>query len=190
MNAFERIQENHDSSLKSHKGKLMSGAKERATKRYFKEHASHIRRKQAKPSYDTHRRYEEPTIEDQKLDDIHLANFTGYHDYELSSRIFKKLYGDTINLNMGDMFKYQGEDEGKGNQGKDQEEHQDQKEDEGNQKGKDQDQKGKYQDLAEEIATDLAALVEYMKKQVKLAEEIITDELYVCDCKRELCFTL
>jgi hypothetical protein len=182
MNAFEHIQENHDSSLKSHKGKLMSGAKERATKRYFKEHASHIRRKQAKASYDTHRRYEEPTIEDQKLDDIHLANFTGYHDYELSCRIFKELYGDTINLNMGDMFKYQepiqrkedqdqGEDEGN------------QREDEGNQ-GKGSQGKGSQ---GEEIATDLAALVEYMKKQVKLAEEIITDELYVCDCKRELC---
>jgi hypothetical protein len=177
MNAFERIQENHDSSLKSHKGKLMSGAKERATKRYFKEHASHIRRKQAKPSYDTHRRYEEPTIEDQKLDDIHLANFTGYHDYELSSRIFKKLYGDTINLNMGDMFKYQGggEDE-------------DQREDEGSQgKGKEKDQREDEGNEGEVMATDLASLVEYMKKQVKLAEEIITDELYVCDCKRELC---
>jgi hypothetical protein len=40
MNSFgtiiTRLQEQYDSSNKSHKGKIMSGAKERATKRYFK----------------------------------------------------------------------------------------------------------------------------------------------------------
>jgi len=73
----ERLQEQYDSSNKSYKGKIISGDKERATKRYFKDAASHERRKQGKTRFDTHRREEQPDAEDLRLEDIHFANFLG-----------------------------------------------------------------------------------------------------------------
>ena len=76
----ERLQEQYDSSNKSYKGKIMSGSRERATKQYFKDTAAHARRKQGKTSYDTHRRDEQPTAEDIRLEDIHFANFLGSKD--------------------------------------------------------------------------------------------------------------
>jgi hypothetical protein len=76
----ERLQEQYDSSNKSYKGKIMSGRKERATKQYFKDTAAHARRKQGKTRFDTHRRDEQPTAEDIRLEDIHFANFLGVKD--------------------------------------------------------------------------------------------------------------
>ena len=77
MLSFYRIQEQYDVSHKSHKGKIMNGSKERATKRYFKDAASRERRKQGKSRFDTHRREEQPDAEDLRLEDIHFANFLG-----------------------------------------------------------------------------------------------------------------
>jgi len=74
---IDRLQEQYDSSNKSCKGKIMSGAKERATKQYFKAAASQERRKQKKVRFDTHRRSEQPTEEELRLEDIHFANFLG-----------------------------------------------------------------------------------------------------------------
>jgi len=76
----ERLQEQYDSSNKSYKGKIMSGDKERATKRYFKDAASHARRKQGKTRFDTHRREEQPDERDIWLEDLHFANFLGEKD--------------------------------------------------------------------------------------------------------------
>jgi hypothetical protein len=75
-----RLQEQYDSSNKSHKGKIMSGAKERATKRYFKDAASRERRKKGKSRFDTFRREEQPDEKDLRLEDIHFANFLGVKD--------------------------------------------------------------------------------------------------------------
>jgi len=72
-----RLQEQYDSSDKAFKGKIMSGARERATKQYFKDTAARSRRKQGKTNYDTHRREEQPDAEDLRLEDIHFANFLG-----------------------------------------------------------------------------------------------------------------
>ena len=75
MNSFgtiiTRLQEQYDSSNKSHKGKIMSGSKERATKRYFKDAASRERRKQGKSRFDTFRREEQHDERDLRLEDIH-----------------------------------------------------------------------------------------------------------------------
>ena len=80
MIAIERIESQFESSLKSHKGKIMSGARERATKKYFKDVAARGRRKQNKVRHDTFRRDEQPTEEDLRLEDIHFANFLGLKD--------------------------------------------------------------------------------------------------------------
>ena len=77
---IDRLQEQYDSSKKSYKGKSISGAKERATKRYFKDAAARSRRKQGKTRFNTHRRNEEPDAEDLRLEDIHYANFLGLKD--------------------------------------------------------------------------------------------------------------
>lgn len=80
MLSFYRIQEQYDVSHKSHKGKIMNGSKERATKRYFKDAASRERRKQGKSRFDTFRREEQPDERDLRLEDIHFANFLGVKD--------------------------------------------------------------------------------------------------------------
>jgi len=72
-----RLQDKYDSSDKAFKSKIMSGARERATKQYFKDTAARARRKQGKTNYDTHRREEQPDTEDLRLEDIHFANFLG-----------------------------------------------------------------------------------------------------------------
>lgn len=77
MIAIDRLQEQFDSSDKAHKGKIMSGSRERATKQYFKDTAARARRKQGKTRFDTHRRDEQPDAEDLRLEDIHFANFLG-----------------------------------------------------------------------------------------------------------------
>jgi hypothetical protein len=80
MNAINRLERKFESSNKAHKGKIISGAKERATKQYFKDTAARARRKQGKKNYDTFRRDEQPTEEDLRLEDIHFANFLGIKD--------------------------------------------------------------------------------------------------------------
>ena len=81
MNSIiDRIQEQYDSSEKSFKGKIMSGAKERAINQYFKDTAARSRRKQNKVRYDTFRREEQLTEEDLRLENIHFANFLGIKD--------------------------------------------------------------------------------------------------------------
>ena len=82
MNSIDRIETQYERSSKSFKGKIMSGARERATKRYFKDAAARERRKQGKQKYDTFRRDEQPTEEDLRLEDIHFANFLGLKDSE------------------------------------------------------------------------------------------------------------
>jgi hypothetical protein len=77
MNTIERIESQFESSNKAYKGKIMSGARERATKQYFKDTAARARRKQGKQNYDTFRRDEQPDAEDQRLEDIYFANFLG-----------------------------------------------------------------------------------------------------------------
>lgn len=77
---INRLQDQYDSSNKAYKGKIMSGAKERATKRYFKNTASLERRKQTKVRHDTHRRDEQLDDRDLWLEDLHFANFLGVKD--------------------------------------------------------------------------------------------------------------
>ena len=85
--AINKFIEQSERSNKSHKGKTISGDKERATKSYFKKNAALQRRKQGKVKYvgedgayyrrTTHRREEQPDPEDLRLEDIHFANFLG-----------------------------------------------------------------------------------------------------------------
>jgi hypothetical protein len=72
-----RLQEQYDSSNKSYKGKIMSGDKMRRTDDYWLKTRNSERRKQTKVRHDTHRREEQPDAEDQRLEDIHFANFLG-----------------------------------------------------------------------------------------------------------------
>ena len=75
---IERMERQMERSNKSHKGKTMSGAKERATKLYFKDTAARSRRKQGKARFNTtHRREEQTDPEDQRLEEMHFANFLG-----------------------------------------------------------------------------------------------------------------
>ena len=74
----DRIQDQFDtSSTKFHKGKTISGKKERATKHYFKDLAALSRRKQNKIRHDTFRCEQQPDAEDLWLEDHHFANFLG-----------------------------------------------------------------------------------------------------------------
>ena len=75
--AINKFIEQSERSNKSHKGKNMSGKRERSTKQYFKDTAAHARRKQGKARFDTFRREEQPDPEDLRLEDIHFANFLG-----------------------------------------------------------------------------------------------------------------
>jgi hypothetical protein len=72
-----KLEQQFDSSKKAHKGKLMSGAKARATKRYFKDQSARARRKQRKTRFDSYRREEQPNAQDELLENLHYANFLG-----------------------------------------------------------------------------------------------------------------
>lgn len=103
MNSIERFQNNYDSSKKSHKGKTISGKKERATKRYFKDTAAYTRRKQGKSRFDTFRRDEQPDPRDMWLEDIHFANFLGAsHGVPYNP---PNNYDYPININDCDLFR-------------------------------------------------------------------------------------
>ena len=99
-----RLQEQYDSSNKSYKGKIMSGNKERATKQYFKDAAARARRKQGKTRFDTHRREEQPDAEDQRLEDIHFANFLGLPRSEDGIPYNNVHIDEPVNLNECDMY--------------------------------------------------------------------------------------
>jgi len=100
--AINKFIEQSDRSNKSHKGKNMSGKKERATKQYFKDNAAHSRRKQGKNRFDTFRRDEQPDEEDLLLEDIHFANFLGLKD--ISSLPNTNTFDWSVNINQCDML--------------------------------------------------------------------------------------
>lgn len=154
----ERIQEQYDSSsIKSYKGKIMSGARERATKKYFKDVAARERRKQSKTNYETFRRDEQPDEEDEQLEDIHFANFLG-----LKALFYDLPYNDKhidtpVNINECDiLLPYEYET-------------------------------AIYEEESHREEENFEAMVAYMSKQVELAQQMISDELYICDCK-EYCY--
>jgi len=62
---------------KSEKPKRGRADKMRRTDDYWLKTHNAERRKQTKVRHDTHRRYEQPTAEDIRLEDIHFANFLG-----------------------------------------------------------------------------------------------------------------
>ena len=83
-------------------GKTKSGKKERATKKYFKNFAARACRKKGKPTYNTtHRREEQPDPEDERLEEIHFANFMG----EKTDKTSFDIQRDEVNVNMCDMLK-------------------------------------------------------------------------------------
>jgi len=82
------------------KGK--NGSKGRRTSNYFLGNHNKERLKQNKKIFDTHRREEQPDVEDQHLENIHFANFLRCDiakDYEM-------VYNTNapVNINMCDMF--------------------------------------------------------------------------------------
>jgi hypothetical protein len=101
MNSITRIEDHFESSFKSHKGKTMSGVRERATKQYFKNVAAHARRKQNKIRFDTFRRDEQTDEEDERLEDIHFANFLGNNHFEKYNS-YKNCH---VNINLCDSFR-------------------------------------------------------------------------------------
>jgi hypothetical protein len=215
----ERLQEQYDSSNKSYKGKIMSGMKERATKQYFKDTAAHARRKQGKTRFDTHRRDEQPTEEDIRLEDIHFANFLGskceegipYNNVHIN---------EPVNITECDSYLKPEPSKNVAEEAAPQEEEGDyinideyllqrQIEREENTAAhldlvyipetKTLTSNGWYfkrlheeNELEEQpeakrarTADNLAAMVEYMRQQVELAQQIVADELYVCDCEHK-----
>jgi hypothetical protein len=82
MNTIDNIQDKYDSSIKSYKSKTISGKKERATRRYFKDAAARSRRKQDKVRHDTFRCEQQPDAQDLWLEDLHFANFLGLSNCE------------------------------------------------------------------------------------------------------------
>ena len=209
----ERLQEQYDSSNKSYKGKIMSGKKERATKQYFIDTAAHARRKQGKTRFDTHRRDEQPDAEDIRLEDIHFANFLGskcedgipYNNVHID---------EPVNLNECDTYDTvetsknvpeetaPQEEEGYGSWAP-------QISREPNTKwnmnwiyepeiqtltGYSTFKRGAENEVEEEPEAKRARseeeynfkeMVEYMRQQVELAQQIVADELYVCDCEHK-----
>jgi hypothetical protein len=155
------IQEQYDSSEKSFKGKIMSGAKERATNQYFKDTAARARRKQNKVRYDTFRRDEQPTEEDLQLENIHFANFLGIKDSK---------YGvsyNNVNINECDiLLPYE-------NKETDSIDIIICSEDEAEYERNEEEQ---AELIAEQANFD--KMVEYMREQVRIAELIAANELY------------
>jgi len=166
MNAIERLEYHYDSStIKSHKGKIMSGARERATKRYFKDAAARSRRKQGKTNYDTFRRDEQPDEEDTQLENIHYANFLGLKDITYSVPYNNKCIDEPVNINECDiLLPYEDEP---AIYEEDSLDSIPSSEDEG------------YIHREED---NFEAMVAYMRQQVELAQQMVADDLYICDC--------
>lgn len=161
MNSIETIEYHYDSStIKSHKGKIMSGARERATKRYFKDAAARSRRKQGKTNYDTFRRDEQPDEEDTHLEDIHYANFLGLKDIAYRMPYNNKCIDEPVNINECDiLLPYECEEDSLDSISS--------SEDEG---------------FVHREEENFETMVAYMRQQVELAQQMVADELYVCDC--------
>jgi hypothetical protein len=104
MIAIDRLEQQFETSDKSHKGKIMSGARERATKQYFKDTAARARRKQGKTNYDTFRRDEQLTEEDLRLEDIHFANFLGLPRSEYGIPYNNVHIDEPVNIAECDMY--------------------------------------------------------------------------------------
>jgi len=215
----ERLQEQYDSSKKSYKGKIMSGRKERATKQYFKDTAAHARRKQGKTRFDTHRRDEQPTAEDIRLEDIHFANFLGLPRSEDGIPYNNVHINEPVNIHECDIYITPEPSKNVAEEAAPQEDgdyinleeylYQRQIEREENTAAhmdlvyipetKTLTSNGWYfkrlheeNDLEEQpqakrarTTDNLAAMVEYMRQQVELAQQIVADELYVCDCEHK-----
>jgi hypothetical protein len=216
MIAIERIQEQYDSSNKSYKGKTISGKKERATKQYFKDAAARARRKQGKVKYEgdegetyyrhtTHRREEQPDAEDQRLEDIHFANFLGLKN--IDGVQYNNVHIDEpVNIIECDIYlKPEPEPE----EAAPQEEGDFQRQIECEEKavahldlvyipetktltsngwyfkrGRDEDDiesQAKHIKMSDE-ESNFAAMVAYMKQQVELAQQMVANELTPCDC--------
>jgi hypothetical protein len=105
MIAIDRLEQQIESSNKVFKSKIMSGAKERATKQYFKDTAARARRKQGKTRFDTFRRDEQPDAEDLRLEDIHFANFLGLKSSVYGVPYNQNYIDEPINLNECDTLR-------------------------------------------------------------------------------------
>jgi hypothetical protein len=211
----ERLQEQYDSSNKSYKGKIISGDKMRRTDDYWLKTRNSERRKQTKVRHDTHRRDEQPTEEDIRLEDIHFANFLGsksedgipynnVHIDEPVNIVECDIYlkpepvpeeaapqeeGDYINT---EEYLLQRQIEREENTAA----HLDlvyipetktltsngwyfkRLHEENELEEQPEAKRARSED-------NLAAMVEYMRQQVELAQQIVADELYVCDCEHK-----
>jgi hypothetical protein len=173
MNSIiDRIQEQYDSSEKSFKGKIMSGARERATKQYFKDTATRARRKQNKVRFDTFRRDEQPTEEDLRLEEIHFANFLGIKDIK---------YGvpyNNVNINECDILLPYEDKEAAINETDSIISSEDEA---GYELNEEEQQEAKCARIEQ---ANFDKMVEYMREQVRIAELIAANELYPCEFNR------
>ena len=214
----ERLQEQYDSSNKSYKGKIMSGDKMRRTDDYWLKTRNSERRKQTKVRHDTHRRDEQPTEEDIRLEDIHFANFLGSKSED--GIPYNNVHIDEpVNIVECDIYLKPEPSKNAAEEAAPQEEGdyinteeyllQRQIEREENTAAhldlvyipetKTLTSNGWYfkrlheeNELEEQPEAkrarsedNLAAMVEYMRQQVELAQQIVADELYVCDCEHK-----
>ena len=190
MNTIDRFEQQYDSSEKSFKGKIISGARERATKQYFKDTAARARRKQGKQNYDTFRRDEQPNEEDLQLEDIHFANFLGLK-YAVNGVPYNNIrFNYPVNLNECDMFRPETEEFlSKSYLDNDTASETNSLPDE-NPLGE---YEAEWSDKRERALTGLKRLrdedifesiVAYMRKQVELAQQMVDNgELYNWDCE-------
>jgi hypothetical protein len=190
MNTIDRFEQQYDSSEKSFKDKIISGARERATKQYFKDAAARARRKQGKQNYDTFRRDEQPNEEDLQLEDIHFANFLGLK-YAVNGVPYNNIrFNYPVNLNECDMFRPETEEFlSKSYLDNDTASETNSLPDE-NPLGECE---AEWSDKCERALTGLKRLrdedifksmVAYMRKQVELAQQMVDNgELYNWDCE-------
>jgi hypothetical protein len=201
------LQEQYDRSNKSYKGKIMSGAKERATKQYFKDTAARARRKQGKPNYDTHRREEQPDEEDLWLEDIHFANFLGvkdvvgvpYNNTHIDEAVnirecdimCPEPEAENDRLYKNDYLSYDNETicivDDQSLTGASYFKRSIANEEDDDEPAKKRIKLDEEEGVSEEQEVEIFdAMVAYMKQQVALAQQMFTDntinEMYVCDC--------
>jgi len=100
-----KFEHKFEASSKAYKGKLMSGARERSTKRYFKDLAARSRRKQNKQNFDTFRRAEQPNSEDEFLEDLHYANFLGVKESAIGIPYNTPQNEGLVNINLCDIMR-------------------------------------------------------------------------------------
>jgi hypothetical protein len=196
----------------------MSGDKMRRTDDYWLKTRNSERRKQTKVRHDTHRRDEQPTEEDIRLEDIHFANFLGSKSED--GIPYNNVHIDEpVNIVECDIYLKPEPSKNAAEEAAPQEEGdyinteeyllQRQIEREENTAAhldlvyipetKTLTSNGWYfkrlheeNELEEQPEAkrarsedNLAAMVEYMRQQVELAQQIVADELYVCDCEHK-----